>query len=106
MLVKIKHLDATYALLNTQIKVVAEYAFFLADGTELRSDASYNSNDGTNRSLIGLVVDVAAPAVKRAAPNYRVAAKRVSTLPVLKFQSGPYLRAKATTGTESDGDND
>ena len=28
MLVKIKHLDATYALLNTQIKVVAEYAFF------------------------------------------------------------------------------
>lgn len=28
MLVKIKHWDAFYALLNTQIKVVAEYAFF------------------------------------------------------------------------------
>lgn len=99
LFIKILHWDATYAVLNTQTKIIAEYSFFKADGTPIWSDkvtVAYNSNqNNSGGGLIGLIVEATVAAVNRAAPDYRIAAKQINTFAVRNWEPGPYRRVNA-----------
>lgn len=100
LFIKILHWDATYAFLNTQTKIVAEYSFFKADGSSIWSDTvtvAYDSSEGSNNSgLVGLIVNAAVAAATRAAPDYRIAAKRINAFAIRNWEAGPYRRVDAS----------
>ena len=96
LFIKILHWDATYAVLNTQTKIVAEYALFKSDGTPVWSDQvtvkhDSNQNNGSG-GLAGLLVQAAVAAVTRAAPDFRIASKQINMFAIRNWEAGPYKR--------------